>query len=136
VFNFPRKDDTAEMMWADFDVARAKWINGAATPAERVELERSSILAYLDYAGQQADFHSLRHKFISNLDRAAVHPKPMPSGKSGLLIRSRCSRLLSGTRLLLNSNHITREHRQPGFDLFFTCPAVLPARLPESVGLN
>ena len=33
------------------------------------------MLAYRDHAGLVADFHSLRHTFISNLARAGVHPK-------------------------------------------------------------
>src|SRR5262245_45863840 len=74
-FNFPRKEDTAEMLRADLDAARAKWFKEGATPAERAERERSSTLAYRDHAGLVADFHSLRHTFISNLARAGVHPK-------------------------------------------------------------
>jgi integrase len=74
-FNFPRKEDTAEMLRADLAAARAKWISEATEPAERAERDRSSMLAYRDHAGLVADFHSLRHTFISNLARAGVHPK-------------------------------------------------------------
>jgi integrase len=74
-FKFPRKEDTADMLRADLVTARAKWITEAATPEERDEREQSSMLAYRDHAGLVADFHSLRHTFISNLARAGVHPK-------------------------------------------------------------
>jgi Phage integrase family len=74
-FNFPRKEDTADMLRADLAAARAKWIDEATQSADRVEREGSSMLAYRDHAGLVADFHSLRHTFISNLARAGVHPK-------------------------------------------------------------
>ena len=44
-------------------------------PAERQEREQTSFLAYRDHAGSVADFHALRHTFISNLARSGVHPK-------------------------------------------------------------
>ena len=59
----------------DLDSAREKWIKEAVMPGERAEREQSSMLAYRDHAGLVADFHSLRHTFISNLARAGVHPK-------------------------------------------------------------
>ena len=33
----------------------------------------------MDHAGRYADFHALRHSFISNLARAGVHPKTAQS---------------------------------------------------------
>lgn len=35
----------------------------------------TTFLAYVDDAGRFADFHSLRHTFLSNLARSGVHPK-------------------------------------------------------------
>ena len=63
------------MSRADLAAARAKWIDEAKQPAERAEREQVSMLTYRDHAGLVADFHSLRHTFISNLARAGVHPK-------------------------------------------------------------
>src|SRR5437762_14352658 len=40
----------------------------------RADLEAAGI-AYRDGAGLVADFHALRHTFISNLARGGVHPK-------------------------------------------------------------
>ena len=74
-FKLPPREHTAKMLRADLDAARAKCITEAATSEERSEREQSSLLAYQDHAGLVADFHSLRHTFISNLARAGVHPK-------------------------------------------------------------
>ena len=60
---------------ADLSDARAAWVDAADTPAERTGRERSFTLAYRDDSGRVADFHSLRHTFISNLARGGVHPK-------------------------------------------------------------
>lgn len=40
----------------------------------RADLERADIV-YRDDAGRVADFHAVRHTFISNLARGGVHPK-------------------------------------------------------------
>jgi integrase len=65
----------AEMMRADLADAHAKWSAAASGDENRVEREKSTFLAYRDDAGRVADFHSLRHTFISNLAQAGVHPK-------------------------------------------------------------
>ena len=48
-------------------------------PAKTVDMIRFDLEAvgipYLDDAGRYADFHSLRHTFITNLARSGVHPK-------------------------------------------------------------
>lgn len=40
----------------------------------RLDLARASV-AYMDARKRVADFHALRHTFISNLARAGVHPR-------------------------------------------------------------
>ena len=75
VFGMPRSDKTAEMLRADLEAARQAWLEDAGTDAERKRGEGSSYLAYRDEAGRVADFHSLRHTFITNLARGGVHPK-------------------------------------------------------------
>ena len=67
--------NSAKMIRADLDAGRESRQNAAKTPHERQERERSSFLKYADASGRFADFHSLRHTFISNLARAGVHPK-------------------------------------------------------------
>ncbi len=66
---------TAEMMLADLEAARAAWLAEAETPKEHKARSESSFLAYRDEAGRVADFHALRHTFITGLARGGVHPK-------------------------------------------------------------
>jgi integrase/recombinase XerD len=65
-----------KMMQRDLERARTKWIKEAPTPEEKDRREGDgTFLAYRDTEGRMADFHSLRHTFISNLARAGVNPK-------------------------------------------------------------
>jgi hypothetical protein len=63
------------MMRADLKAARQKWIQEVKTPKERKEREKSDFLQYQNDAGLFADFHSNRHTFITNLERAGVSPR-------------------------------------------------------------
>ncbi len=66
---------SAKMIRADLEVTRQAWLGEAKEPKERDRREKSSHLKYADASGRVADFHALRHTFISNLARAGVHPK-------------------------------------------------------------
>ncbi len=74
-FNLPGSDKTAMMLRADLEAARLAWIDDATTDVDRKRRESSAFLVYRDDAGRVADFHSLRHTFITNLARGGVHPK-------------------------------------------------------------
>ena len=74
-FNMPNRFRIIDGMKADLTAARTAWIAAAGSQAEREEREASTFLAYRDDAGRCADFHSLRHTFISNLAAGGVHPK-------------------------------------------------------------
>lgn len=63
----PLPGHTADMIRADLRRARAWWIREAADRAERRKRQASVFLAYSDDAGRVADFHSLRHTFISRI---------------------------------------------------------------------
>ena len=63
------------MLREDLAAARAAWINQAVTAEERSKRERTDFLIYRDHSGRVADFHALRHTFISNLAQGGVHPK-------------------------------------------------------------
>jgi integrase len=63
------------MIRKDLDSARMVWVGEATADAERAERERSDFLAYRDREGNTADFHALRHTFITNLVKAGVQPK-------------------------------------------------------------
>src|SRR5439155_1636417 len=64
-----------DMIRRDLEIARAAWVAEARTPAERAEREASDFLAYRDSQGRVADFHALRHTFITELVKAGVAPK-------------------------------------------------------------
>ena len=74
-FNVPRRDKVSAMIQGDLEAARRAWIEEARSADERAERARADFLAYRDAAGRVADFHSLRHTFISNLASGGVHPK-------------------------------------------------------------
>ena len=67
--------NSAKVIRADLAAAREAWMKTAKTAEAKQECERSSFLKYADASGRYADFHSLRHTFISNLAKAGVHPK-------------------------------------------------------------
>jgi integrase len=74
-FVLPRADQMADMIRRDLKAARQTWLNGATTPQDRTERERSTFLAERNEDGHVFDFHSLRHTFLTNLVRSGVHPK-------------------------------------------------------------
>ncbi len=74
-FSLPASDKTSRLIKADLDAARAAWLKEARTVEERAGREQRTFLTYVDDAGRYADFHSLRHTFLTNLARSGVHPK-------------------------------------------------------------
>lgn len=66
---------THKMMERDLSVARAKWIKEAKTDKEKEARAKTDFLAYRSHDGRFADFHSNRHLFITNLERAGLSPK-------------------------------------------------------------
>ena len=74
-FAMPKSDRIIDMMKADLTAARTAWIAAAGTQRERTDRDESTFLAYRDGADRCADFHALRHTFISNLAAGGVHPK-------------------------------------------------------------
>jgi site-specific recombinase XerD len=66
---------THKMMQMDLGSARKAWLEAAKTPEERKARDESDFLKYQDGEGLFADFHSNRHLFITNLERAGVSPK-------------------------------------------------------------
>ena len=75
VFPMPSQTGrTAMMLRADLADARKPWLE--SLPADqRADAEASSFLAPIDAAGRFADFHSLRHTFITNLVNGGVNAK-------------------------------------------------------------
>jgi len=66
---------TADMMAFDLAAARQFWIAETNDEAEQKKRHASDFLKYQDTDGKFADFHALRHTFITNLSYANVAPK-------------------------------------------------------------
>ncbi len=64
-----------KMLRRDLNGARKVWLSKASNPEERILREKSDFLLYRDHSGRVADFHSLRHRFVSELVRSGAHPK-------------------------------------------------------------
>ncbi len=64
------------MIQSDWRAARDAWIEAAGdSEAERKRREESDFLKYENSAGEVADFHSLRHTFITLVVKSGVDPK-------------------------------------------------------------
>jgi len=72
VFQLPEKP--VELVKADLGAASQAWLREARTPQERKTREGSDYLAYSDASGHFADFHSLRHAFVTRLAQSGVAP--------------------------------------------------------------
>ena len=57
---------------ADLDAARKAWLQAVSSDEERAAREQSDFLRYEDSAGLFADFHALRHTFLSRLGRSGA----------------------------------------------------------------
>ena len=67
---------THKMLERDLMAARDKWLEDAeANEKEHQERLQSDFLRYCNHDGLYADFHSMRHLFITNLERAGISPK-------------------------------------------------------------
>jgi integrase len=73
VFKIPSK--TAKMMREDLEAGRDAWLEEAPSKKVRKEREKTSFLKYRDAAGRVADFHALRHTYISRLVRSGANVK-------------------------------------------------------------
>ena len=67
-------DRAAKMVRGDLKSARGRWLSEAMTEDERRQRDASGFLRFETDEGR-ADFHALRHTFITNLVRSGVHPK-------------------------------------------------------------
>ena len=57
------------MIRADLREARRIWLAEAQDATERVEMERMDFLTYCDSQGRYADFHALRHSYITAIGK-------------------------------------------------------------------
>lgn len=67
---------TNKMIERDLIAARDKWLDEAKEDENELKQRlQSDFLCFCDHDGLFADFHSLRHRFITGLARAGVSPK-------------------------------------------------------------
>jgi integrase len=78
-FSVPGRTHVVQMFRADLADARKTWLESHQSPQDRASAEQSTFLASVDELGRFADFHALRHTFMSNLAAAGVHPKTAQS---------------------------------------------------------
>jgi integrase len=67
--------DAAKMLRADLSAAHECWLKESRSPEERRAREQSDFLAYRNSAGGVADFHALRHTYVSRLVRSGANIK-------------------------------------------------------------
>jgi integrase/recombinase XerD len=78
--NWAKGKEAGAMLKADLLRARTAWIEEAAKDEDEMKRrECSSFLAYKDDDGRYADFHALRHTFITNMVKSGVSPKAAQS---------------------------------------------------------
>ena len=63
------------MIRADLAEARRTWLSGFQDARQRDEADQSDFLAYRDATGRYADFHALRHSFITMIGKTGVSPE-------------------------------------------------------------
>jgi integrase/recombinase XerD len=73
VFNMP--DKPVKLILADLAAAREVWIKEARSEDEQNKRGRTTFLAYRDGANRVADFHALRHTYISRLVASGANIK-------------------------------------------------------------
>ena len=72
LFTLPSERETAAMVRADLEAARAAWIAAGATADERAKRASSDFLKAQDADGRRVDFHALRTTTGTWLDHAGV----------------------------------------------------------------
>ncbi len=70
-----KHNEGGDMIRRDLDAARRAWLAETATDDERERRSASDFLLYRDSEDRVADFHALRHTFVTNLVNAGVAPK-------------------------------------------------------------
>lgn len=75
-FRMPSPSNVVRMLRGDLEAAREAWIEESNGDDQETQKRRqSSYLRYRDDRGLVADFHSLRHYYVTSLQRAGIHPK-------------------------------------------------------------
>ena len=78
-FDLPSPSRVVDMIRADMEFARACWIVATKEPQERAQRELSHFLSVTNEAGENFDFHALRHTCGAWLAIRGVQPKVIQS---------------------------------------------------------
>lgn len=63
------------MIRGDLKEARKAWLKSFQDVLQRAEAEQGDFLSYRDAEGRFADFHALRHSFITMVGKSGVSPR-------------------------------------------------------------
>jgi integrase len=66
---------SATMIRRDLEEARAAWLSDAQDDRQRAEREASDFMTFCDADGRHADFHALRHSYITLIVRSGASAK-------------------------------------------------------------
>jgi integrase len=66
---------TCKMVERDLMAARDQWLDDEKDEKKKAAMLQSDFLCYCNHDGLYADFHSMRHLFITSLERAGISPK-------------------------------------------------------------
>jgi len=125
VFSMPHKP--VELIKADLAAARQAWLNEGRRPEDRKEREESDFLAYRDSAGRVADFHGLRHTYVSRLVQSGANVK----------VAQELARHSTPTLTLARYAHIGLVDRTKALDALPTIEQPKPEQqAAESTGTN
>ncbi len=76
--SWAKQKQAGKMMRFDLQAAKAEWADELKDePEKQAERMRSDFLEFRTSEGKQADFHSLRHTYLSRLARSGASPKVM-----------------------------------------------------------
>jgi integrase len=69
------QDRAYVLIKADLKAARKIWLQSCQDRGKRDEMAQGDFLVYMDSQGRYADFHALRHSFITMVGKMGVSPK-------------------------------------------------------------
>ena len=137
----------SKFLQSDLTAARSEWLKTAESDEEREAMGKTDFLSYRDDDGRQADFHALRHTFLSRLGRSGASPKVMQRlarhstvgltldryTHAGLYDLQAAVEKLPPLPTTTGTPREIQSARATGTDAADTLPTVLPSCLPKRV---
>jgi integrase/recombinase XerC len=97
--NWAKYTEAVEFIRRDLTAARAAWFAEATDPVDGAGREASDFLKYEESKGGKADFHALRHRFVTELANSDAPPK----------VVQELARYASITTTMNNCAHVSLE---------------------------